>query len=179
LRDFRSQPPKRRERDKRLVAGTQDLRDFLVKTQELLGAHRGEPKPNAMEDTRASNAERLARAKHLRAQGDIAYIVDSKFPERRDWRVDFSQPSLQQTEDFAILSRIFDSSTQAPVLVIAGIGSNGTKAAGEYCLSVARLTELSRIAPRGWEKMNFEVVLKVQVVQGHLGASQIVASDFW
>lgn len=115
---------------------------------------------------------------HFESQGELASIVDSQ-TGKHDWSVDFSQPNLQQTEDYAIVCRFYDPTTESPVVVLAGIGSNGTRAAGEFALSAQSLKAFSQIAPNGWEKKNFEVVLKVQVVQGHLGSSEIVDYTFW
>ena len=116
---------------------------------------------------------------HFQTQGNLSYIVDRDHPERLDWHVDFSKPYIQQTEDYAIVARLFNPTTKAPVMVLAGIGSNGTQAAGEFSVSPQALADLARMAPRGWQTENFEAVLKVEVIQGHLGATKIVAADFW
>jgi hypothetical protein len=113
------------------------------------------------------------------SQGALSYIIDRQHPERHEWHIDFSRPYIEQTEDYAIVARLFNPTTKAPVLVLAGIGSNGTQAAGEFSLSPSALAELARIAPRDWSKDNFEVVLRVEVVQGHLGAVTIIDSTFW
>jgi len=116
---------------------------------------------------------------HFQSKEDLSYIVDRDYPERLDWHVDFSKPYIQQTEDYAIVARLFNPTTKAPVMVLAGIGSNGTQAAGEFSVSPQALADLARMAPRGWQTENFEAVLKVEVIQGHLGATKIVAADFW
>lgn len=113
------------------------------------------------------------------SQGHVGSILDRAHPEQRDWHIDFDQPYRQQTEDYAIVGRFFDKTINAPVFVIAGISTNGTKAAGEFSVSRRRLDDLMQGAPRGWEKMNFEAVLKVDVVQGRMGAVQVVAKNFW
>jgi len=75
--------------------------------------------------------------------------------------------------------RLFDGTGGSPTIIVAGISSNGTEAAGAFSVSPASLAELARHAPRGWENMNFEAVLKAQVVQGHLGAVQLAATQIW
>ena len=84
-----------------------------------------------------------------------------------------------RTTDFAIVARFNDPTTGGPVMVIAGISSNGTEAADEFMVSPKALADLLRTAPRGWGDRNFEAVLKVQVVDGDTGASSVVASYFW
>jgi hypothetical protein len=113
------------------------------------------------------------------SQGALSYIQDSKNPALRDWNVDFSQPFHKQTTDYAIVGRFNSATTGGPVIVVAGISSNGTEAAGEFIVSPERLSELLRSAPPGWKNGNFEAVLKVEVVDGSTGASSIVASEFW
>lgn len=110
---------------------------------------------------------------------NVGYIVDTEHPNQLDWKVDFNKPYLSQSEDYAILARFYNKTINAPVLVAAGIGSNGTKAAGEFSVSPHYLADLAQGAPRGWEKMNFEVVLKVEVIQGRMGAIQVVSRNFW
>src|SRR5215469_2247691 len=113
------------------------------------------------------------------SEGDFTYIQDSRNPGRRDWNVDFSQPFHKQTTDYAIVGRFNSPTTEGPVIVVAGISSNGTEAAGEFIVSPERLSELLRSAPPGWKNGNFEAVLKVEVVDGSTGASSIVATEFW
>ena len=113
------------------------------------------------------------------SQGDFSYIQDSKNPSRRDWNVDFSQAFHKQTTDYAIVGRFNSPTTGGPIIVVAGVSSNGTEAAGEFIVSPERLSELLRSAPPGWKNGNFEAVLKVEVVDGSTGASSIVASEFW
>lgn len=116
---------------------------------------------------------------HFESRNDVGYIVDTDHPTQLNWKVDFNKPYLGQSEDYAIVARFFNKTINAPVLVVAGVGLNGTKAAGEFSVSPRYLAELAQGAPRGWEKMNFEAVLKVEVIQGRMGAIQVVSRHFW
>ena len=113
------------------------------------------------------------------SEGDFSYIQDSKNLGFHDWNVDFTQSFHKQTTDYAIVGRFNSATTGGPVMVVAGISSNGTEAAGEFIVSPERLSELLRSAPLGWKNGNFEAVLKVEVVDGSTGASSIIASEFW
>jgi hypothetical protein len=111
--------------------------------------------------------------------GSLHYIVDAQHPERHDWSVDFDTPYARQTEDYAIVARFNDTTTNGPVAVAAGIGSNGSQAAGEFIVSPGALQSLARFAPGGTLNQNFEAVLKVEVVAGNTGAVTVVATQFW
>jgi hypothetical protein len=106
------------------------------------------------------------------------YIQDSEHPENRDWHVDFNQPYMNQTEDYAIVARFHSPSTGGPVMVIAGISSNGSEAAGEFIVSPDALAALARQAHASLDK-DFEAVLRVQVVGGNTGAATVIAYQFW
>lgn len=113
--------------------------------------------------------------------GDFAYIEDAQNPAYRGWNVDFSKPYSGQTADYAIVGRFNSATTGGPVIVVAGISSNGTEAAGEFIVSPEFMAELMKRAPKGWDigSGNFEAVLKVEVVSGNTGSSTVVASQFW
>lgn len=116
---------------------------------------------------------------HFEQEGSLHSIVDAQHPERRDWSIDFNAPYAQQTADYAIVAAFYDATTDGPVVVVAGIGSNGTQAAGEFIISPDALQALARSAPHGTLDQNFEAVLKVEVISGNTGAAAVVATQFW
>ncbi len=108
----------------------------------------------------------------------FSFIEDAQHPQWQDWRVDFDQPYLKQTVDYAIVGRFYSPTTESPVVVIAGISSNGTEAGGEFMASPDKLAALARAAHNSLDR-NFEAVLKVEVVGGDTGAASPVAVQFW
>lgn len=116
---------------------------------------------------------------HLVLHDQFSYIEDAQNPTFRGWSLDFSKPFKEQTTDYAVVARFYSPTTGAPVVVAAGISSNGTEAAGEFIVSPEGLAKLKKLAPNGNLNLNFEAVLKVQVVDGNTGAANIVASQFW
>lgn len=108
----------------------------------------------------------------------VQHIKDSQHPESKGWFIDMTQPYARHAEDYAIVGRFYDASVNGPVVVIAGIYSNATEAAGEFMVSGDALAALARQAHSSIDK-NFEAVLKVEVIDGNTGSVTVVASQFW
>jgi hypothetical protein len=112
-------------------------------------------------------------------------IEDRQHPETGGWSVDLSQPvDLAQPpghdrEDYALVARVFDQTTGRPVLVVAGLGANGTAAAVRFLLDPTRTAELVAHAPPNWDRLNMEAVLRTQILDNHAGPPTLVASTFW
>jgi hypothetical protein len=87
---------------------------------------------------------------------------------------------LQPIVDYAIVSRLRNSQTGKPMMIVAGISSPGTQAAAELVSTPEKLNQaLKGIAP-GWENRNIQLVLRVPVPNGTTpNASQVVASYSW
>jgi hypothetical protein len=108
----------------------------------------------------------------------IFSIKDHQNSERR-WSVDFSQPYRDLTEDYAIISRVLDPTTEQILVNIAGITKIGTIAAGEFLSNEANLQNLFKQAPQNWQRKNLQFVLATKVINWNCGPSRIVATAFW
>ena len=60
------------------------------------------------------------------------YIRDRQNPTNRSWIHDPSVPYSLLTQDYAVVSRFLDPLTEKMVVVVAGMGRDGTLAAGEF-----------------------------------------------
>ena len=107
------------------------------------------------------------------------FIEDREHPEQGGWGVDLALPVDRVTEDYAIVARIFDQTTGQPVIVVAGLGANGTNAAAQFLLDPARSAELAAHAPRDWRRLNMEAVLHTQILDNHAGPPHLVSCYFW
>jgi hypothetical protein len=106
-------------------------------------------------------------------------IIDSKANPGSRWSVDFRIPYWDRTQDYAIVAITHDATLDQPLIITAGIGPNGTAAAGEFLLNPDNLAALVRMAPAQWSGKNVEVVLATQVIQGNSGPPRILASEYW
>jgi len=65
------------------------------------------------------------------------------------------------------------------VLIIAGVGYSGTRAAGDFIANPQAIYMLSKSLPKNWENKNVEVVLHTTVKNQVPGAPEVVAAYAW
>jgi hypothetical protein len=82
-------------------------------------------------------------------------------------------------EDYAVVSRVFDSQTGEFLIAAAGITQYGTRADGEFLTSPKDMATLARDAPRDWQKKNVQILLHTRVVDETPGPPKIVTAHFW
>jgi hypothetical protein len=106
-------------------------------------------------------------------------VRDRQHPENRAWVVRGDQQPTQDYEDYAIVSRVFNPTTEEPVVVAAGIKGGGTAAAGEFLTNPGYLGQALASAPSHWDRRNVQFVLKTRLFGGAAGPPQVVASHYW
>jgi hypothetical protein len=116
------------------------------------------------------------------ADKHLIYIQDTKNPSSRSWSWGTNQPRQPVTganspnvQDYALISRIRDSETGHVVVVIGGLYTYGTEAAGEFLadpqLMSAISDQLRRVAP----KQDLQIVLGTTVTDGTPGPPRVLA----
>jgi hypothetical protein len=104
-------------------------------------------------------------------------IVDRMQPQAH-WSRDSALP-YSSADDYALIARFRDASTDGWVVVFAGLGRNGTEAAAQFATSPHYMQLLRDQIGRDFSNQNVEVVLKVNVVDGKTGAPSIMAVHVW
>lgn len=104
-------------------------------------------------------------------------IVDRMQPQVR-WVRDASLP-YSSADDYALVARYRDTTTDSWVVVLAGIGRNGTEAAAEFASSPHYMQMLRDQLGRDFSNRNIEAVLKVSVIDGKTAAPSILAVHSW
>jgi hypothetical protein len=104
-------------------------------------------------------------------------IDDTQHPERH-WQRDASLP-YSSADDYAVVARFRDATTGSWVVVLAGLGRNGTEAAAQFATSEHYMQMLREQAGVELAGKNVEAVLKVSVIDGKTGAPSILAVHVW
>jgi hypothetical protein len=109
----------------------------------------------------------------------VSWIIDKKAPEGRKWVVDKVWPYHPQPVDYAIITRLFDSANQRVFVSAAGMTRFGAQVAGEFLTAGKYWKGVASQAPKGWERMNCQIVLETKLVGMTPGPPKIVAIHFW
>jgi hypothetical protein len=126
---------------------------------------------------RASSRLRFTFRKDDAHETDM--VRDSRHPENTAWRLTGAWPLWDVPVDYAIVSRILDTTTDRFVVMAAGITQYGTMAAGEFVSDPDHFAAAVSRLPGGWEKKNLQIVLRVPVVNRVPGRAQILATHVW
>ncbi|MGA3009313.1 MAG: hypothetical protein ABSD72_03540 [Terracidiphilus sp.] len=107
----------------------------------------------------------------------VESIIDRTQPQVH-WERDHSQP-YSSADDYALLARFRDTTTDGWVVVLAGLGRNGTEAAAQFATSPHYMQLLQDKMGRDFSNQNIEAILKVNVIDGKTGAPSILTVYSW
>lgn len=112
----------------------------------------------------------------------LIYIRDSKDPSSRSWSWGTNQPrepitgaNSPKIQDFALISRIRDSETGHVVIVIGGLYTYGTEAAGELLTNPELMQEIAKQTRLNGAAANLQIVLGTTVTDGTPGPPKVLA----
>jgi hypothetical protein len=106
-----------------------------------------------------------------------ASIVDGTRPQVR-WERDHTLP-YSSADDYALIARFRDSTTDSWVIVLAGVGRNGSEAAAQFVSSPHYMQLLRDRIGSGFSTRNIEAILKVSVIDGKTGAPSLIEAHAW
>lgn len=114
----------------------------------------------------------------------LIYIRDAKNPSLRNWSWGTNQPrepvigaNSPKIEDFALISRIRDSETGHVVMVIGGLYTYGTEAAGEFLSDPELMEAVARQTRLNGPGQNLQIVLGTTVTDGIPGPPRVLAAS--
>jgi hypothetical protein len=114
---------------------------------------------------------------HFSPEAVASSIVDGAQPGVH-WERDHSLP-YSSADDYALVARYRDPTTDGWVIVLAGVGRNGTEAAAQFVTSPHYMQMLRDRIGSDFANRNVEAVLKVSVIDGKTGAPSIQAVYLW
>lgn len=104
-------------------------------------------------------------------------IVDDAHPGTI-WERDASLP-YSSADDYALIARYREPTTDSWIVALAGIGRNGTEAAAQFATSPRYMAMLKDALGADFSNRNIEAIVKVHVIDGKTGAPAIVAVHLW
>jgi hypothetical protein len=105
-------------------------------------------------------------------------VIREQGPSGRYWAVKTGRNG-RPIEDFGVVTRLLNSKTGQFVVVVAGIQSYGTHAAGELVATPEYLEKALRSTAPDWDRKNLQIVIQTTVTDSISGPPQIVAIYSW
>jgi hypothetical protein len=106
-------------------------------------------------------------------------ITDRNDPNRR-WSIpDYRKSGFDVHVDYGLVTRVIDPVSGQVRVSIGGIAHYSSQAAAEFLTTPKYRSNMSQVAPRGWEHMNMQVVLEVKVTEKVPQSPKPVAWHFW
>ncbi len=106
-----------------------------------------------------------------------AALIDTTQTNVR-WSRDHSLP-YSSADDYALVARFRDTTTDNWVIVLAGLGRNGTEAAAQIVTSPHYMQILKDKLGSDFGTKNVEAVVKVSVIEGKTGAPSLLVLHTW
>lgn len=110
---------------------------------------------------------------------DTGMVFDRDHPEKTDWKLTNYWPNWDIPFDYAIVTRMLDTTTDRLVVIAAGLTQYGTVGAGEFLTNQEYFAEAVRQFKGDWRKKNLQIVLRVPVVNRTSGHPQVLATHLW
>jgi hypothetical protein len=112
----------------------------------------------------------------------LGWVIRDRNDSARVW----ANPALKQelrnrklTEDYALISRVFEQRSGQPVVSVAGITDFGTEAAAEFISDEDLLAQAFVDAPKQWDHKNLQLIIRTTVVGHTTGKPVFVARQIW
>lgn len=100
-------------------------------------------------------------------------IID-RFDHQKQWTA-----NADRSETYAIAARLLNAWNGKVIIVIGGVGSSATRAAGDFITNPHSIAKMAMSLPKGWEKKNIELVLHTTVKNQIPSTPEIVAIYSW
>lgn len=110
---------------------------------------------------------------------DLFWIEDKQNLSAKDWSGKIDQPYNDYTQDYAIISRVFDQTTGQTVVAVSGLGLHGTAAAAEFVTNPVYMGLVAAGNSRDWQKKNLQIVIGTRIAGESWGPPQVLAKYFW
>jgi hypothetical protein len=113
------------------------------------------------------------------SEQDTGMVHDSQHPDNSAWKLAKYWPNWDVPVDYAIVTRMVDTTTDRPVIIAAGLTQYGTIGAGEFLSNPEYFSEAVGRLPKDWQKKNLQIVLSVPVVNRISGRPRVLATHVW
>lgn len=107
----------------------------------------------------------------------IWWIQDRTSPNQ-DWSISKAFPE-QMGPEYALITRIIDPESKRVEISVGGLTQFGSEAAGDLLSDESQMNAFARMAPKGWERRNLQIVLGMRIDGRKIVNPRILAINVW
>lgn len=133
----------------------------------------------ALNNTWTQRAMKSLRYQFDEVENRKIQITDHREHKQNDWIVDQNAVYPNLNRDYAIIARFQNAETDKTVMLIGGIGGDGTKAAAKFLAHPEDIKEIATKLRHNRNLKNFEIVLGTQLINGAPGPPRVLATEIW
>ncbi|QHN02912.1 hypothetical protein FTO74_05655 [Granulicella sp. WH15] len=104
--------------------------------------------------------------------------IEDRNQPGKAWVLQASDDS-HDTEDYAIVTRVLHHGDDQPLVSVAGMGQYGTLAATDFVCSPEGIQQMGDALGGSWQKRNFQLVLRIKVMDFKPVSTSIIAHHTW
>jgi len=125
-------------------------------------------------------SDELMRSQRFRIErGEQAVAVVDFQAEGRRWSVSRAPTGAEPAEGYSIVTRLLNTESGHPILLVAGLDPRDTQAAVEFLADDHLFETFSLAASDDWTRKNFQIVLHNRIFGKSPGSLNVVASHVW
>ena len=107
-----------------------------------------------------------------------ASVQDATDPKRQ-WALPNTGEDGSSQEDYIVITRLANSNSGKPIVIVAGLKQFGTEAGGRLLANPEHLGDLLRKLPADWPGRNLQLLLHARVIGNSPTPPNLVASHLW
>jgi hypothetical protein len=115
----------------------------------------------------------------LARDGASRYVADRRNASSRAWQESEPANATGPFTDYAVISRVHNSTTGRVLFTIAGLDGFGTQAAADCVAESSCIAAAEGLQPGDWKTKNIQVVLQTTVIGGNPGEPKVLAAYLW
>ncbi|ADV83202.1 hypothetical protein [Terriglobus saanensis] len=104
--------------------------------------------------------------------------IEDRNQPGKAWVLHASSDS-HDTEDYAIVTRVLRHEEDEPLVSVAGMGQYGTLAATNFVCKPESLQQLGANLGKDWQRHNFQIVLRIKIIDFKPVSTSIIATHTW
>lgn len=116
--------------------------------------------------------------KEIHTRSESIWWIQDRTSPNQDWSITKAYPE-QMGPEYALITRIIDPENKRVEISVGGLTQFGNEAAGEFLSDETQMSAFARIAPKGWERRNVQIVLGMRIDGRKIINPRILAINVW